>query len=91
MTDSLSAIHHLLDDATEGTASPVDDVYRSSNGDLWQLVRDAPGGRMLVRHTPNASSGGAASEMSVEEFLAINGSGPEHEALRLLLDKIPKA
>ncbi len=28
------------------------------------------------------------SEVSVEEFLAINGSGPEHGALRLLLEKV---
>ena len=87
MTDSLSAIHHLIDDTAGTPGRHVDDLYRSSNGDLWQLVREASTGRILVRHTPNASSGGAVSETSVEEFLAINGCGPEHGALRLLLGK----
>lgn len=85
MTDSLSIIHHLIDDKAGEPASQVDDVYRSSNGDVWQLVREASTNRSLVRHTSNASLGGTVSDMSVEEFLAINGSGPEHEALRLLL------
>ena len=88
MTDSLSAIHHLIDNAAAEPASQVDDVYRSSNGDFWQLVRHASIDRVLVRHTPNPSSGGAVSEVSVEEFLAVNASGPEHGALRLLLGKI---
>ena len=88
MTDSLSIIHHLIDDEAGKPTSQIDDVYRSSNGDVWQLVREASTGRILVRHTPNVSSGGAVSEMSAEEFLAINGSGPEHGALRLLLRKI---
>jgi len=85
VTDSLSAIHHLIDDTAGKPAGEVDHIYRSSNGDLWQLVREASSRGQLVRHTSNLSSGGAVSETSVEEFLAINGSGPEHEALRLLL------
>ncbi|MGI4796721.1 MAG: hypothetical protein ACRYG8_22220 [Janthinobacterium lividum] len=87
MTDSLSIIHHLIDDKVGKTASQVDDIYRSSNGDLWQLVRETSPNQCLVRHTPNLSSGGAVSDMSVNEFLAINGSGPEHGALRLLLEQ----
>jgi len=87
VTDSLSAIHHIIDDTPGKPADEVDHIYRSSNDDLWQLIREASSGRHLVRHTSNPSSGGAVSEMSVEEFLAINGPGPEHEALRLLLAK----
>jgi len=84
VTDSLSAIHHLIDDTAGTPNGEVDHIYRSSNGDLWQLIR-ASGCGHLVRHTPDLSSGGAVSETSVEEFLAVNASGPEHEALRLLL------
>jgi hypothetical protein len=84
VTDSLSAIHHLIDDTAGKPAGEIDHIYRSSNNDLWQLVRTSNGGH-LVRHTPNLSSGSAVSETSVEEFLTINGPGPEHEALRLLL------
>ena len=91
MTDSLSCIHHLIEDTVGKPTSQIDDIYRSSNGDLWQLVRDASTSQILVRHTPNASSGGAVSEMSVEKFSAINGSGPEHGALRLLLRKATTA
>lgn len=87
MTDSLRIIHNLIDDKVGKPVSQVHDVYRSSNGDVWQLVREALPHQCLVRHTSNASSGGAVSEMSVEAFLAINGSGPEHGALRLLLEQ----
>ena len=88
MTDSLSIIHRLIDDKVGEPTSQVDHVYQSSNGDLWQLVREASSKQCLVRHTYNASLGGAVSEMSVEAFLALNGSGPEHGALRLLLGKV---
>lgn len=91
MTDSLSIIHHLIDDMAITPAGQVDEVYRSSNGDLWQLVRQASTNQIVVRHTLNPSSGGAMSEMSVEQLLAINGSGPEHGALRLLLGKAATA
>ena len=91
MTDSLSAIHHLIDDAAATPAHQVDDVYRSSNGDLWQLVRKGSPGHMLVRHTANAASGGAALEIPVEEFLAITASSPERAALCTLLGKIAAA
>jgi hypothetical protein len=37
----------------------IDDFYRSSNGDRWQLVRDTETGHRTVRHEPNMSSGGA--------------------------------
>ena len=91
MTDSLSIVHHLIDGMAANPASQLNEVYRSSSGDLWQLVRDTSTNRILIRHTPNVSSGGTVSEMSVEKFLAINGSGPEHGALRLLLGQIDAA
>ncbi len=32
------------------TGQFVQDVYRSSNGDHWQLIRDSSSGRVFVRH-----------------------------------------
>ena len=85
MTDTLSAVHHLLDQQAEGTR----EIYRSSNGDTWQLVRDVGSNSSMVRHTANLSSGGKVTDLSVEQFLAINCHGPEHAALRVLLDTMP--
>jgi hypothetical protein len=67
----------------------IDDFYRSSNGDRWQLLRDTTNGRCVVRHEPNLASGGQVTETSVDEFLARTGSSPENLALRELLKKIP--
>ncbi len=57
-------------------------IYRSQNGDVWHLLREAPSARILVRHKANAASGGQVTDLPVEEFLSINGPGPEHHALR---------
>jgi hypothetical protein len=59
--------------------------YSSSNGDRWQLVADVGTGHQAVRHEPNLSSGGQASEVSVPEFLSSNGNTPQGEALRAML------
>ena len=68
-------------------ALSVEDFYRSSNGDRWQLIRDNASGRSFVRHEPNLSSGGRVTDTDVEEFLNRTGSSPENLALRALLDK----
>ena len=65
----------------------AEDIYRSSNGDCWTLVRDTSTGRVVVQHEPNRASGGSMTETDVEDFLKINGPGPEFAALRRLLDK----
>lgn len=67
----------------------TDDIYRSSNGDCWKLVRDTSTGRMVVRHEPNQASGGGKTDTDVEDFLRIEGSGPEFATLRRLLGKSP--
>jgi hypothetical protein len=67
-----------------------EDIYRSSNGDCWKLVRDTSTGRLVVRHEPNQASGGSMTDTDVEDFLKINGSGPEFQALRRLLDRPPR-
>ena len=71
-------------------ARTVEDFYRSSNGDRWQLIRDTASGRSFVRHEPNLSSGGRTTDTDVDEFLNRTGSSPENLALRALLDKHPR-
>ena len=61
------------------------DLYASPNGDRWCLVADTSSHEVWVRHIPNESSGGRASDIPVGEFLVRNGSGPEkQELLRLI-------
>src|SRR3954447_17648378 len=68
---------------------PEQEVYRSSNGDCWYLVREPESERMLVRHQPNRASGGSSSLMSLEDFLA-EGHGPQQEALLYLIKGEPR-
>jgi hypothetical protein len=63
--------------------------YSSSNGDRWLLVPDPTSGQRLVRHEPNRSSGGAVTDIDIEDFLSRDGQGPQHTALRTLLDAEP--
>jgi hypothetical protein len=65
----------------------AEEIYRSANGDRWTLIRDLNSGRRSVRHEANPSSGGQVTEMDVEAFLSIGGSGPEFAALRRLLGR----
>ncbi|MBE7210885.1 MAG: response regulator [Gluconacetobacter diazotrophicus] len=57
-------------------------LYRSASGDDWSLLHDPQSGTTLVRHVPNAASGGRPSDTPLETFLAENRSGPEHQAAR---------
>jgi len=66
-------------------AASVTEIYRSSNGDRWQLIETIDPPSPLVRHIPNPSSGGQTTETTVADFLGTNGSGPEFTALRRLL------
>ena len=63
----------------------LQDIYRSSNGDHWQLITEDGSGRRLVRHTANPSSGGKVTDTDLDKFLSIPGSGPEVIELRRLL------
>jgi hypothetical protein len=69
-------------------AASITEIYRSSNGDRWQLVRTRDPTNMLVRHIPNASSGGQTTDITVADFLSIDGPGPEYAALRRLLGSV---
>jgi hypothetical protein len=37
------------------------ELYSSSNGDCWHLVREPRSERLFIRHTPNLASGGDTS------------------------------
>jgi hypothetical protein len=65
----------------------VEDFYRSSNGDRWQLLCYTTSGREVVRREPNLISGGKVTGTDVQEFLDRTGSYPENHALRALLEK----
>jgi hypothetical protein len=67
-------------------ANSITEIYRSSNGDRWQLVRTGDPANALVRHIPNASSGGSTTDTAVADFLSVDGTGPEFAALRRLLE-----
>jgi hypothetical protein len=61
------------------------DLYRSSNGDRWSLIRDEQLGKVLILHEPNAASGGRPSRLEVGDFLVRDAHGPQHtELLRLI-------
>jgi hypothetical protein len=64
------------------------EIYRSSNGDQWYLVRELGSDRGYVRHQPTRASGGQSSLTEVREFLA-EGHGPQHEALLQMIGKAP--
>ena len=46
------------------------------------------GGKLIVAHHPNITSGGQVSEIEVEAFLARGGHGPEHQALLEALARV---
>src|SRR6201996_3104671 len=65
------------------------ELYCSPNGDKW-LFCNGTSSLPVVRHIPNAASGGAASDLPVAAFLSAGQSGqwgPQHSALRKFLDQ----
>jgi hypothetical protein len=62
-------------------------IYSSSNGDRWSLVRDISGD-VSVLHEPNKASGGAPTTVPLWVFLAPSNRGPEHQALRAMIDSL---
>ena len=58
----------------------------SSNGDRWFLCGAGERGDPFVLHRANPASGGHETTTSVEAFLDLKPAGPEHEALRVLLE-----
>jgi len=62
-------------------------VYRSGNGDAWFLTEDPATEMDVIKHVPNEQSGGHISHSDVRSFLAGEANGPEHQALRTLLER----
>jgi hypothetical protein len=62
-------------------------IYESSSGDSWSLTRDPITGARAVLHRPNSRSGGQVSYVEIDKFLSEGANGPEHQALRLILEK----
>ncbi|QGZ59960.1 serine protease [Paraburkholderia acidiphila] len=65
------------------------ELYCSPNGDKW-LFCDGGSKSAVVRHVPNAASGGAVTDEAVEAFLAAGRSGPkgpQYDALEELLTR----
>jgi hypothetical protein len=60
--------------------------YESSNGDSWVLTKDPATNAAAVMHCPNPQSGGQISYIEIEEFLSEGANGPEHQALRHLIE-----
>lgn len=60
----------------------------SSNGDRWFLCGDGKRGGCFVLHRANPASGGHETRSSVEAFLDLKPTGPEHERLRSLLQAV---
>jgi hypothetical protein len=58
------------------------ELYRSSNGDRWSLIRDDSSGKVLILHEPNAGSGGLPSRLEVGDFLVRDAHGPRHAELQ---------
>jgi hypothetical protein len=65
-------------------------IYESSNGDSWFLTRDPVTRAQAVMHRPNPPSGGQASYIEIHKFLSEGANGPEHQALRRLMETSPR-
>ena len=58
--------------------------YRSSNDDIWLLVKDSLG-NVAIEHRPNESSGGEPSRIEVHAFLQMGlDRAEQQELLRLI-------
>jgi hypothetical protein len=71
-------------------AADIEFIYESSNGDSWCLTRDPVTGARTVMHRPNPQSGGQVSYIEIERFLSKGANGPEHQALRRLMETSPR-
>jgi hypothetical protein len=82
-----SAFRYVLGRQLESAPAGTELIYESSNGDLWCLAPDPVTGARAVLHRPNLQSGGQVSYIETDKFLAEGANGPEHQALRRLIEK----
>jgi hypothetical protein len=80
---------YVLGQQLEHRSEPVSEqvFHASSNGDSWSLSRDPATAAPVVVHVANPQSGGHVSRIDIESFLAGDANGPEHQALRRLLER----
>jgi hypothetical protein len=83
-----SAFRYVLGGQIEQDLAAVEAefIYESSNGDSWSLTRDPVTDARSVMHRPNPQSGGQISYIEIGKFLAEGANGPEHQALRRLME-----
>src|SRR4051812_30193497 len=90
LAEKSSLAGNVSSSVSKEVQSPLEqELYRSSNGDCWYLVREPGSERMFVRHQPNRASGGCSSLISIEDFLA-EGHTPQQEALWCLIRGEPR-
>ena len=63
---------------------PTRELYHSTNGDRWYLVRDPDSERVFIRHQANLPSGGHTTDIEIGAFLNRGGSPEHRELLRLI-------
>lgn len=63
------------------------ELYASPGGERW-LLHIGADERPVVRHVPNAASGGNASEMSVADFLSSDQATPQRDAMLQLIQQL---
>jgi hypothetical protein len=83
-----NAFGYVLGKQFKEKSAPADAefIYESSNGDTWCLTRDAVTGARVVMHRPNPQSGGQVSYVGIDKFLSGGANGPEHQALKRLIE-----
>ena len=62
-------------------------IYRSANGDKWELARDTATGRLFIRHEANEPAGGQVTDIEIGDFLTSGGHGPQHAELLRLIER----
>ena len=87
-----STVNYVLGRRIEENQAPIDTelFYESSNGDAWSLAWDPTTEARAVMHRPNPQSGGQLSYISLSRFLNETSNGPEHQALKQLLQNRPR-
>jgi hypothetical protein len=87
-----STVNYVLGRQIDENSDPIGTelFYESSNGDSWSLVWDPTTEARAVMHRPNPPSGGQISYISIKRFLNETANGPEHQALRQLLESKPR-
>jgi hypothetical protein len=64
--------------------------YTSENGDRWLLLADE-NEIVSVRHIPNASSGGQATDFELGAFLVQERHAAQNQALRALISSLTRS